>query len=602
MPQTHPSAAIFAEYPNVSKDKLTVKDALAVRRALENLTARIIHIGRALSLGSDRLEVIEKAHGASGTRCAIAVIDTWLRGNYNPTKEPYTIAGNNPHPSWWNLVWAVCHRIGGKDPAEARIIAENHKSFHSSAPEPKFSNVHTTPFKKGDEDQVALALEDVWPLWYEIGAGLEIPTSTLDQIQGAPEDQTIGMIKTWIKDGSPPFPCWSQLVEAVAASYGGQNPALAAELAKEHSTGATEGEPEPMESEPSSTTTSTNGTSTTPATGQQVSGGGAMGVDSAHPTPPDSAFSNLQPEIPTASIADDGGQFTINNFIVYRRNKGGKSHGVALVIANERFKGLPQRLCAQVDEQRLLKSLTALGYRVVLRRDQSAEQMEQLIEAVGKNTGSDKSLHVEKGDDSFICVVSSHGDWDMAKNTDVIYGSDRGTMDLQETAYKYLGTTVCDHLKGKPKMFFVQACRGEQYGRIAADDSGAPRLPHESDFFISYSTAPMTKAFRFDPNKAQPEGGGIDLSTEQSYDKYNIGSFYITEICLAFDNLARKMDLMTMILLVHHRLQASDKMLFKLGSKTTRQCPHMSVSLRGAVFFFDKAEELFRDHVKQCLK
>ena len=46
-----------------------------------------------------------------------------------------------------------------------------------------------------------------------------------------------GMIKTWIKDGSPPFPCWSQLVEVVAASYGGQNPALAAELAKEHSTG-----------------------------------------------------------------------------------------------------------------------------------------------------------------------------------------------------------------------------------------------------------------------------------------------------------------------------------------------------------------------------
>ena len=38
---------------------------------------------------------------------------------------------------------------------------------------------------------MALALEDVWPLWYEIGAGLEIPTSTLDQIQGAPEDQTI---------------------------------------------------------------------------------------------------------------------------------------------------------------------------------------------------------------------------------------------------------------------------------------------------------------------------------------------------------------------------------------------------------------------------
>ena len=329
-----------------------------------------------------------------------------------------------------------------------------------------------------------------------------------------------------------------------------------------------------------------------------------MGVDSAHPTPAGSAFSDLQPEIPTASIADDGGKITIDHFVVYPRNKynggGGGKHGAALVITNEKFSGLPQRLCARVDEVRLEKTLTALGYRVVLRRNQTAEQMEKLIEAVGKN--SDKSLHIEKGDDSFICVISSHGDWDRAKNTDVIYGSDRGTIDLQETAYKYLGTTVCDHLKGKPKMFFVQACRGEQYGRIAADDSGASRLPHESDFFISYSTAPMTKAFRFDPNKAQPEGAEINLATEQSYDKYNIGSFYITEVCLAFDNLARKMDLMTLVLLVHHRLQASDKMLFKLGSKTTRQCPHMSVSLRGSVFFFDKAEDLFRDHMKQCLK
>ena len=331
-----------------------------------------------------------------------------------------------------------------------------------------------------------------------------------------------------------------------------------------------------------------------------------MGVDSAHPQPASSAFSDLQPEIPTSSIADDGGKLTLDQFIVYRRNKysGGdkRSHGLALVIANEKFQGLPQRLCANVDEQRLQKSLTGLGYRVVVKRNQTAEQMEKLIKAVGENSGSDKSLNIEKGDDSFICVISSHGDWDKAKNTDVIYGRDRGTIDLQEKAYEYLGTTVCEHLKGKPKLFFVQACRGEQYGRIAADDSGASRLPHESDFFISYSTAPMTKAFRFDPNKPQPEGAQVDLSAEESYDKYNIGSFYITEICLAFDNLARRMDLMTMILFAHQRLQASDKMLFKLGSKTTRQCPYMSVSLRGPVFFFDKAEDIFRDHVKQCLK
>ena len=105
-----------------------VKDALAVRRALDKLTARIVFIGRALNLTHDRLEVIEKTHGGSGGRCAIAIIDTWLRGNFNGKKDPYTLPGNGPHPSWWSLVWAVAHRVGGKDAAEARIIAEKHES------------------------------------------------------------------------------------------------------------------------------------------------------------------------------------------------------------------------------------------------------------------------------------------------------------------------------------------------------------------------------------------------------------------------------------------------------------------------------------------
>ena len=48
------------------------------------------------------------------------------------------------------------------------------------------------------------------------------------------------MIKTWIIEGpsnGSSLPSWSQLVEVVAASFGGQDPALASELANEHSTG-----------------------------------------------------------------------------------------------------------------------------------------------------------------------------------------------------------------------------------------------------------------------------------------------------------------------------------------------------------------------------
>ena len=40
----------------------------------------------------------------------------------------------------------------------------------------------------------------------------------------------------------------------------------------------------------------------------------------------------------------------------------------------------------------------------------------------------------------------------------------------------------------------------------------APQLPCESDFFISYSTAPETESFRLDPNCPHPEGGDVDTS------------------------------------------------------------------------------------------
>ena len=139
--------AIFREFPNVSKKKLSKlvytttincslcvcvctaeEDALAVRRALVNVQARITEIGRSLGVSGDRITRIKQLHGSGDGRCVIAVIDTWLRGVFDASREPYTIPGNEPHQSWWNLVWAVSHKVGGKDPSEARIIAKNYES------------------------------------------------------------------------------------------------------------------------------------------------------------------------------------------------------------------------------------------------------------------------------------------------------------------------------------------------------------------------------------------------------------------------------------------------------------------------------------------
>ena len=317
-----------------------------------------------------------------------------------------------------------------------------------------------------------------------------------------------------------------------------------------------------------------------------------------------------QPHLPDATITDDGGKPTVDQFVVYPRqshkpNSGKQPHGLALVISNEKFAphtNLSRRICSPHDNQRLTETLKALGYRVVLKKDQTGAEMNALFETLRVNGPGD--LHIKDSDDSFICVISSHGDWDAQLNTDVIYGRDKGTLYLQRTAYDKLSACVCEHLKGKPKLFFIQACRGSGYGRIADDGStqAPPNLPRESDFFFSHSTAPETKSFRFDPNRPQPEGEPIDTSIDENYDGYAIGSFYITELCSAMKRFAQKLDLMAMVLSVHQSLQATGKNVFHVGSHTTRQCPHMTVSLRGPVFFYDEAETLFKDYIKKCLK
>ena len=315
-------------------------------------------------------------------------------------------------------------------------------------------------------------------------------------------------------------------------------------------------------------------------------------------------------------VMDDGGGSGFSKFIVYSRNAhkpgdGKKPHGLALIVSNETFDSgarLSNRICSPWDDKRLGETLEALGYRVVLKKNQSAAEIEGHFESIRLNKPGE--LFIKPEDDSFIFCISSHGDWDGEKNTDLIYGRDRGKVYLHKVVYEKLNAITCPHLRGKPKLFFVQACRGGGYGSIAADSGDtkvppAPQLPRESDFFISYSTAPETKSFRFDPNRPRPEGGDVDTSAGDAVMGYKIGSFYITELCDALTRYAPKLDLMNMVLSVHQILQATDSNVFAVETRggkevKTRQCPHLTTSLRGPVFFYNDAEKNFLDYVKGC--
>lgn len=292
-------------------------------------------------------------------------------------------------------------------------------------------------------------------------------------------------------------------------------------------------------------------------------------------------------------------------FLPYTINKREK-HGLALVVVNENFKCLESRKCASLDLERFEELFSTLQYRVRVEKDQTAEQMESLLKEVRKQ--GDASKTIQAGDDSFVCCISSHGGWDPILNTDVVFGVTgaivggnlNGALDIKKLAYKVLSPLKdgCPALNDKPKMFFIQACRGNEYSALADDSSEvkkkhepAIRLPREADFLFAYATAPGKKAFRKD--------GPVDVTVrEVDNDGCQFGSFFISSLSANMGTYAKKLPLIPVLELVSQDLAAEERNIFEFDTSkrivTTRQSPNFSSSLRGPVFFCNEARKRYK--------
>ena len=77
-----------------------------------------------LRLPPPKKSLIAIKHCNSPERCLLAVVEEWLKGDYDVEKYG--------HPSWRLLVRAVADPIGGANPALAHSIAAKHSGNHSS--------------------------------------------------------------------------------------------------------------------------------------------------------------------------------------------------------------------------------------------------------------------------------------------------------------------------------------------------------------------------------------------------------------------------------------------------------------------------------------
>ena len=134
---------------------------------------------------------------------------------------------------------------------------------------------------------------------------------------------------------------------------------------------------------------------------------------------------------------------------------------------------------------------------------------------------------VSDNHDSFICCLMSHGE------ENVIYGID-GEPFIINSIYHFLGDG-CAALKSKPKMVFVQACRGDETAQVeplprdGVPKSDGPR--NVADFLLSFPTFNGHSAFRDDS-----------------------GSWYMEALCSIFSKNYKKHDVLKMITAVHRKV------------------------------------------------
>ncbi|XP_033113323.1 caspase-3-like [Anneissia japonica] len=187
------------------------------------------------------------------------------------------------------------------------------------------------------------------------------------------------------------------------------------------------------------------------------------------------------------SVADDLGEIYKMNSHPYR--------GAAFILNNSFFPNMEQkeRKGSEVDVENAKRLWKSYGFYVKTANNKSAEE---IMEELSDFLALDKVTQT----DCVVVMLMSHG------GEGELHGNDSIPISYSDV-FALFKPDVCPKLKDKPKIFFIQACRGENI-EVGVDanpvedehemgDAGAAqpnpfenclRTPLPADFYIAYST------------------------------------------------------------------------------------------------------------------
>ena len=234
-------------------------------------------------------------------------------------------------------------------------------------------------------------------------------------------------------------------------------------------------------------------------------------------------------------------------------------HGICLIINNHKFfhASDPDNACLErrgtyVDHHNLEQTFKYLGYNVQVRENLSSEEMNKAMLDMAAWDHSDC--------DSFICCIMSQGE------KDVVHGADSEPVNVYNLTEVM---KLCPTLRGKPKMFFVQACRGDSECIGVKKNEGGQE--EDKDIQSDMGKGPYSNLI---PQVADFFYGFASPTGYAAYRSRRYGSWYISELCQVLVNNAYKHTLNSMMKKVHNRVsQAYTKDGYK-------QCPEYIDRLR----------------------
>ncbi|XP_031783182.1 caspase-1-like [Nasonia vitripennis] len=213
-----------------------------------------------------------------------------------------------------------------------------------------------------------------------------------------------------------------------------------------------------------------------------------------------------------------------------RYNMENPNRGKCVVFNHETFAThLEPRKGSSVDTRKIKQTFQQLGFTVDICNNYEYYDIIEKLDELRREDHSDNDC---------LCIfVLTHGmadDFICAKDTN--YKLDK--------IWKPFTADKCSTLAGKPKLFFFQACRGDNLDhgvrmirsrRTQTDGSGSDtsyRVPTHADFLFGYSTVPGFYSWR------NPEEG----------------TWYVQSLCDVLDEYAATRDLVNMLTITNRNV------------------------------------------------